>query len=102
MPPALSSPLRSVRMQVAEEEGGAPDNAAAPPVGDSDTVAALRRGDEAAFAALIARHHASMVRVARSSSPGPPRKRSPAAYQADWGTRWIDRGGATSMTDPSR
>ncbi len=31
---------------------------------DARLVAALRRGDEAAFAALIARHHASMVRVA--------------------------------------
>ncbi|MDP9353752.1 MAG: sigma-70 family RNA polymerase sigma factor [Chloroflexota bacterium] len=31
---------------------------------DAHLIAALQRGDEVAFAALIARHHASMVRVA--------------------------------------
>lgn len=31
---------------------------------DADTVAALRRGDEAAFLALVDRHHAALVRVA--------------------------------------
>ncbi len=32
---------------------------------DERLLAALRRGDEAAFAALVDRHHASMIRVAR-------------------------------------
>ena len=35
-----------------------------PRTDDARLVAALRQGDEAAFAALVARHHASMVRVA--------------------------------------
>ena len=36
------------------------------PGADLELVAALRRGDEAAFLTLVERHHASMVRVARS------------------------------------
>jgi len=32
---------------------------------DVDLVAALRSGDESAFAALVERHHSSLVRVAR-------------------------------------
>ncbi len=36
----------------------------APRIDDTHLVRALRRGDEVVFAALIARHHASMVRVA--------------------------------------
>ena len=52
-------------MHSPEEVRGAPDHAATvPPVGDLDAVAALRRGDEAAFAALVACHHAAMVRMA--------------------------------------
>lgn len=52
-------------MRASEEERGAPDHAATMPYdSELDTVAALRQGDEAAFVALIARHHASMVRVA--------------------------------------
>jgi len=52
-------------MRANEEGHDVPDRAATePPGGDRETVAALRRGDEAAFAALVARHHASMVRVA--------------------------------------
>lgn len=35
-------------------------------VGDEATLAALRRGDDAAFSELVRRHHASMVRVART------------------------------------
>lgn len=33
---------------------------------DRELVEALRRGDEAAFAGLVARHHASLVRIART------------------------------------
>lgn len=41
--------------------GGVP-----PTADDRDLVAALRRGDETAFLTLVERHHASMLRVARS------------------------------------
>ena len=52
-------------MQADEEEHGVSNHAATGPYdGELDTVVALRRGDEAIFAALIARHHTSMVRVA--------------------------------------
>ena len=52
-------------MHAIEEEHDVPDRATTGPSGDDvDTVTALRRGDEAAFVALIARHHTSMVRVA--------------------------------------
>jgi RNA polymerase sigma-70 factor (ECF subfamily) len=37
----------------------------APPPGDQEVLDALRRGDEAAFAALVDGHHASLIRVAR-------------------------------------
>ena len=36
----------------------------AAPAGELDVAAALRRGDEAAFLALVRRHHGSMLRVA--------------------------------------
>ena len=36
---------------------------------DADLVAALRRGEEAAFAELIDRHSPAMVRVAQSYVP---------------------------------
>jgi RNA polymerase sigma-70 factor (ECF subfamily) len=35
------------------------------PLADAEMLLALRRGEEAAFIALVERHHASMVRVAR-------------------------------------
>lgn len=35
-------------------------------VSDLDTIAALRAGDDAAFARLIAEHHAGFVRIARA------------------------------------
>ena len=38
---------------------------------DAELVAALVRGDEAAFVALVDRYHASMVRVASRFVPGP-------------------------------
>jgi len=40
-----------------------------PPSGDRDVVAALRRGDEAAFAALVDEYGASLLRVARLYVP---------------------------------
>ena len=40
------------------------ETAGDPRIDEADLVTALRRGDEAAFVALIARHHVSMVRVA--------------------------------------
>ncbi|MCC6628241.1 MAG: RNA polymerase sigma factor [Chloroflexi bacterium] len=40
------------------------DGSSADPGGDAAVVAALRRGDEAAFAALVAQHHARLLRLA--------------------------------------
>jgi RNA polymerase sigma-70 factor (ECF subfamily) len=42
-----------------------PDAGASASAGEEQVVAALRRGDEAAFAALVDRHHAALVRLAR-------------------------------------
>lgn len=45
-------------------QGPAGENVSSVPDSPDDVVEALRRGDEAAFAALVSRHHAAMVRVA--------------------------------------
>lgn len=42
---------------------------AAPAADDAELLAALRRGDEAAFATLVDRYHGAMVRLARSYVP---------------------------------
>lgn len=47
------------------EPARSPDDASALPADDAAIVAALRRGDEAAFAALVARHQAGLLRLAR-------------------------------------
>ncbi len=44
---------------------GGPETTYSPPPGQDDLVAALRRGDERAFAALVDEHGPAMLRVAR-------------------------------------
>jgi RNA polymerase sigma-70 factor (ECF subfamily) len=51
--------------QVGSVVGGAGQPPGAPSRGEAEIVDALRRGDEAAFAALVDRHHAALIRVAR-------------------------------------
>ncbi len=46
-----------------------PRRGAATPDGDAELLAGLRAGDEDAFLALVARHHAKMLRLARSFVP---------------------------------
>lgn len=46
-------------------EPSEPPRLSDPDAGEAALVAALRRGDERAFSALVDRHHASMIRVAR-------------------------------------
>lgn len=57
---------RSPELDAGPSGGGARSPAEGPGQDERQLLAALRRGDERAFSALVDRHHASMIRVARA------------------------------------
>ena len=57
--------LRYPEMQTGPGGGPRGRQSVAPPQDEGDTLDALRRGEEAAFATLVDRYHASLIRVAR-------------------------------------
>ena len=59
------------RTHVPTESTAPPAGRVATGHGDAELVAALVRGDEAAFVALVDRYHSSMIRVASRFVPGP-------------------------------